>query len=332
MKAFIIGAGTWGTALAQVLTDNSHDVTIFCRYQIEAYEINILHKNVKYFGEDVILSEKITATIHLSEIADADMVLLCVPTIAMRSVLESIIPYLNKKYLFINTAKGFDPISDKTMSNLIREIIPEKYRKPVVSLLGPSHAEEVIVRDLTCICSVSLDKQLAIEVSKIFSNSYLRVYPNDDEIGSEIGAAMKNAIAIASGILEGLNFGDNARAALCTRGLAEIVRFGVACGARKETYLGLTGLGDLVVTCYSFHSRNFKAGLSIGKDDSVTNFLACNTNTVEGLKTIDVIETLCKSMGVECPINHALYSIIYDNRKPSDVVSLIMQRPLREKE
>ena len=173
---------------------------------------------------------------------------------------------------------------------------------------------------------------MAYRVAKIFANNYLRVYPNSDEIGSEIGVAMKNAIAIASGILEGLNYGDNARAALCTRGLAEIVKFGKACGGHSHTYLGLTGLGDLVVTCYSFHSRNFMAGLEIGKDDSAERFLRENVKTVEGIRTIKIIHDMAIDKEVELPIINGLYDVIFKGQKPSIIIERLMNRTISERE
>ncbi len=329
-KVGIIGAGTWGTTLAQVLTDNKiPEVTIYSLSEKDVSDINSLHRNMTYFP-DYLLSENIKATSSLEEVVmDKDMLILSIPTVAMRDVLNKIEPLLKKKVILVNTAKGFDPSTRETMINLIREVIPSEKYSSVVSLIGPSHAEEVIERDLTCICSVCRDEEVAREVAKIFSNNYLRVYTNTDEIGSEICAALKNAIAIASGILEGLGYGDNARAALCCRGIFEIARVVLGHGGHRETILGLTGLGDLVVTCYSFHSRNFCAGLEIGKDDDATHFLETNTKTVEGLKTIQVAYDIAKEEGLELPIIDALYRIIYEGAKPSQLVDELMTRPLK---
>mgnify|MGYP003309847340 CR=1 FL=1 len=330
MKIGIIGSGTWGTALAQVLTDNGNDVTIFGNRQEQIDDINNNHKNTFYFGSEITLDKKIKATTDLAEaISGAEMILLSVPTNAIRSVLEKVKPLLKSKVTFINTAKGFDLDNECRITEVIRDVIPSSLRNPIVSLVGPSHAEEVIVRDLTCVCSVCKNKDFAMEIAKIFSNDYFRVYANDDEVGSEIGVAMKNAIAIASGILEGLKYGDNARAALCTRGLAEIVRFGSFYGGKKETYLGLTGLGDLIVTCYSFHSRNFTAGLEIGKADGAEEFLKNNTKTVEGIRTIDIIYRKASENNIELPIIGSLYRIIYKGKKPSLEIEKLMGRPIR---
>ncbi|MCD8195029.1 MAG: NAD(P)H-dependent glycerol-3-phosphate dehydrogenase [Coprobacillus sp.] len=329
MKFGVIGGGAWGTTLAQVLDDNGYEVIIYSNREIDVYSINNEHRNITYFPDNY-LSEHIKATTSLEEaVKDKDVLILSVPTVAFKSVLEQIEPLLTKKVLLINTAKGFDVDTNDRLSETIRKIIPETKREEIVSLIGPSHAEEVIIRDLTCICAVSKNKTIAKKVAKIFSNSYFRVYTNDDEVGSELCAAMKNAIAIGSGVLEGLGYGDNARAALCTRGLAEITKFVLASGGKKETLLGLTGLGDLVVTCYSRHSRNFCAGEEIGKDDDATHFLETNTKTVEGLKTIEVVKRLSDKMNIELPIIDALYQIIYSKARPSQLISSLMNRPLK---
>lgn len=329
-KVAVLGSGTWGTALAQVLADNGHDVIIYGNQQTQIDDINNNHKNSFFFGDEITLPEALKGTTDLKEaLKDREIVLISIPTAAYRSVLNQVVAILDHPVVFINTAKGFDTEKDIRISDLIRECIPEDKRKAIVSLIGPSHAEEVIVRDLTCICSVSLDEEIAKEIAETFSNEYFRVYTNSDEVGSEIGVAMKNAIAIASGILEGLGFGDNARAALCTRGLAEIVRFGKAFGGKAGTYLGLTGLGDLIVTCYSFHSRNFTAGMQVGKDDGVENFLKNNTKTVEGVRTIDVIYRLAQNMDIELPIIDSLHRIFYQGVKPSSEIKVLMSRPIK---
>lgn len=330
MKVAVIGSGTWGTALAQVLCDNGEDVIVYGNVESQINDINLNHKNSQYFGEDILLPECLKATTSLEfALKDRDIILLSIPTSAMRSVLSSIKEIIgDKKYIFVNTAKGFDTEKDIRISELIKEVVGDN-ATDIVSLIGPSHAEEVIVRDLTCISAVCDNLETAKEIALLFSNSYFRVYTNNDVIGAEIGVAMKNTIALASGILEGLEYGDNARAALCTRGLNEIVRFGVSMGGQLKTYLGLTGIGDLVVTCYSFHSRNFKAGLEIGKANSAKDFLANNKATVEGIRTVEVIHRLSKKMDIELPIINSLYKIIYEDVKPEFAAAELMRRPLK---
>ncbi len=333
MKIGIIGTGTWGTALASVLVDNGNSVLMYGRDLSQIDDINKNHQNKKYFGEKIFLSSKIKATSSIEEFANkTPIVVLSVPTIAMRDVLTKYMPLLNRKTLFINTAKGFDVTEKKRITELIREIIPEKYRGEVVSLIGPSHAEEVIVKHLTLICAVSKSSIRAKKVQALFSNEYFRVYTLKDEIGAEYSAAMKNVIAIASGIIDGLGYGDNAKAALVTRGLKEMIDFGTFFGGKKSTYLGLTGIGDLMVTCNSIHSRNYRAGLWIGRDDSAADFLKNSTETVEGVKTTEVIHLLAKDNGIELPIVEALYSVLYEGLSPSKMTRDLMIRPLRSED
>lgn len=329
----IVGTGTWGTALAQVLTDNGFRVFMYGHDKQQVEEINKLHKNIKYFGNNLTLSENISAVNSLEEFANkTDIVILSVPTVAMREVLEELVKYLKTKTLFINTSKGFDPKTDERMSELIRDVIPENLRFEIVSLIGPSHAEEVILRHLTTVCSVSNSLPKAKQVQKLFSNSYFRVYTLKDEIGAEIGVAMKNSIAIASGILDGLGYGDNAKAALVTRGLVEIISFGKHFGAKEKTYIGLTGIGDLMVTCNSKHSRNYRAGYQIGCDDSADKLLANLTETVEGIRTTKVIHDIALQYNIDVPIVNAIYEVLYNHVAPSKMAFALMVRPLKSED
>lgn len=329
MRVSIIGSGAWATALAQVLSDNGHMVLLYGVEQSQIDDINLHHRNTTYFGETPI-HQNIKATLDLSQaIAHARTIILCVPTVAMASVTTAINEHLTHKITIINAAKGFSSNNER-MSTVINRAIPNTKRHPLVSLIGPSHAEEVILRHLTLISATSRNKARARFVAKLFSNAYFRVYIQKDEIGAEIGVAMKNAIAIASGILEGLGLGDNARAALVTRGLAEMTAFGCHFGGKLKTYLGLTGLGDLIVTCYSFHSRNFKAGVQIGLADGAAAFLATNKTTVEGIRSAKTVYELAKEAKIEVPIVTAVYRVLYDNARPSEMVNLMMSRPLKE--
>lgn len=330
MKIAIIGSGAWGTALGQVLADNGHEPLLWGKNADEVDDINLRHQNVKYLGEAVHVHPGVKASTDLARVLKGQkFLLLTVPSHAMRDVLARIAPMLERKVLVINGTKGFDPSTNKRMSELIREVIPSDKLRGVVSLIGPSHAEEVVVRHLTLVTATSKSKPLAEKVANLFSNKYFRVYIQRDEIGAEIGVGMKNAIAIASGIVEGLGLGDNARAALITRGLHEMVRFGTFFGGKTKTYLGLTGLGDLSVTCYSFHSRNFKAGLQIGKDNSAEHFLKTNTMTVEGIRAAKTIYEMAKANNISIPIVEAVYRVLYEKRKPSEMVAEMMARPLK---
>lgn len=328
MKICVLGTGSWGTALAQVLADNGNMVVM---YGVDNVEINDINngKNTRFF-DDIGLPDTISATGDLSAaLKDAEMVLIAVPTKFVANVLESAKPYLSRGVRIVNASKGFDPNTNNRMTDTVRRVLGDILDTPVVSVIGPSHAEEVIRRELTSICAVSTDVDAAKFVQETFSNSYLRLYVNVDEIGSEYSSAMKNVIAIASGILVGLGYGDNAKAALVTRGLAEMMRYAAAKGARPETLVGLTGVGDLVVTCFSVHSRNYQAGYKIGVDDSVEDFYKNNTKTVEGIYSCKVVYEDLENYDFEMPIITELYKILFENKKPSEALSDLMGRPLK---
>lgn len=329
MKIAVIGSGTWGTALAQVLDDNGHDVLIYAREEAQYLDIHNNHQNQYYFGKDVHLSKTIKASMSLLDsIEGRDYILLSVPTKVMRSVLLELKPLIKRKVTIINTSKGFDPDSDATMSEIIREVIEEKYRGSVVSLLGPSHAEEVIKRNYTTINAVSRSSKKARDVQALFANRYFRVYTTRDEIGCEIAASLKNGIAIASGAADSLNLGDNAKAALITRGLAEIARFGQALGAQHKTFFGLSGVGDLIVTCCSPHSRNYQAGVLLGKHGNAEGLLESQT-TIEGLRTVATVHRLSQKHHIEMPIFEALYKVIFEKMGTLAAIQSLFARPLK---
>lgn len=334
MKIAILGTGSWATGLARVLNDNAHQVMLYGIDQNEIDDINIRHCNYKYF-KDVRLEESIVATSSLeTALQDADYLLITIPTQYVRSLLEKVKPLLKRKIIVINAAKGFDMNTNMRMSDTIRSVLDEQDIYPVVSLIGPSHAEEVVERMLTVVCSVSLDESYAQNVQKLFSNHYFRVYTSTDEIGAEYGAAYKNVIAVASGIIAGLGYGDNTRAALITRGLYEMSLYGVVKGANRETFFGLTGIGDLVVTCSSVHSRNFQAGLEIGQSNRALDFMAHNTKTCEGIRTCKVIheDVIQHDYGIEVPIVDAVYRVLYENATPQETIASLMLRDLKSEQ
>lgn len=328
MKVTVIGSGSWGTALAQVLADNHHEVTIWGRNLDEVVDIYMYHQNEKFFP-GVHFNESIKASHDLTTCTDAQMVVLAVPTLAIEGICQLINQTFKTKILIVNVAKGFHPTSRKRLSVVIRETIKPELLLDVVSLIGPSHAEEVVAGLLTTVNAVCENEASSILVQQAFSNNYFRVYRNTDVIGAEIGVAVKNIIAIASGILTGLGLGDNARAALMTRGLAEMSRFGVAFGAKPETFLGLTGVGDLIVTCTSIHSRNYQAGLLIGEYDKADVFWETNTKTVEGIHAVKVVYEEALRLGIDMPITEQVYKVLYENALPSQSVLQLMTRQLK---
>lgn len=333
-KIAILGTGSWATGLARVLNDNGHEILMYGIDQGEIDDINIRHCNYKYF-KDVFLEENIKATSSLEDtIKDASYILITIPTQFVRATLELVKPLLKNKVTIINAAKGFDMNTNMRISDTIRSVFDDSQINPVVSLIGPSHAEEVVLRILTAVCSVSLDEKTAKDVQNLFSNNYFRVYTTTDEIGAEYGAAYKNVIAVASGIIAGLKYGDNSRAALITRGLHEMALYGVVKGGHRETYFGLTGIGDLIVTCSSIHSRNFQAGYEIGKSNGSINFMTHNKKTCEGVRTCKVIHDDVKNnnYGIEVPLVDAVYSVLYENAIPSEVINELMERELKSEQ
>lgn len=329
MKTVVIGSGSWGTALAQVLADNKEEVIIYGIDKSEIDDINLNHENSKYF-EGVELNPNLKATDDITVVKDADIVLLAVPTFAIEGICLQIDPYLKNNIIVVNVSKGFHPETSERMSEVIRRCISKEHLSSVVSLIGPSHAEEVVIRLLTTIDAVSLKEEDAQVIQRTFSNNYLRIYTGDDEIGSELGVAIKNVMAIASGILSGLGYQDNTRAALITRGLQEMIRYGVFFGGKQQTFMGLTGIGDLIVTCTSIHSRNFEAGYQIGKENDVTNFLKYNKKTVEGVRTAKIVHKVAKENNIDMPICEEVYQILFEGKEPKTCANDLMLRELKK--
>lgn len=329
MKTVVIGSGSWGTALAQVLADNKEEVIIYGIEKSEIDDINLNHENSKYF-EGVELNPNLKATDDITVVKDADIVLLAIPTFAIEGICLQIDPYLKNNIIVVNVSKGFHPETSERMSEVIRRCISKEHLSSVVSLIGPSHAEEVVIRLLTTIDAVSLKEEDAQVIQRTFSNNYLRIYTGDDEIGSELGVAIKNVMAIASGILSGLGYQDNTRAALITRGLQEMIRYGVFFGGKQQTFMGLTGIGDLIVTCTSIHSRNFEAGYQIGKENDVTNFLKYNKKTVEGVRTAKIVHKVAKENNIDMPICEEVYQILFEGKEPKTCANDLMLRELKK--
>lgn len=329
MKITILGSGSWGTALAQVLADNGHDVLIWGKNVDEVVDIDIYHQNSKYF-DDIVINNEIKATTEIERMNGSDVVIIATPSHTIEEMCQKINRYLKTPAIIINVAKGINENTLETPLVFMKNHLNPQITIDVVSLIGPSHAEEVIRRLQTVVTAVCDNETSAIKVQHLFANDYFRVYRSDDIIGAEIGAALKNVIAIASGILTGIGLGDNARAALITRGLSEMKRFGKAMGGREETFSGLTGLGDLIVTCTSLNSRNFQAGLMIGQHNSALPFWNNNTKTVEGVKATKTIFEMSQARGISMPITEQVFNVLYKDLIPSDAVKRLMLRKLKE--
>lgn len=328
MRATVIGTGTWGTALALVLADNGYEVMLWGRSEAEIKDINKNHRNSRYFGDTPLPDTLVATTDPAALPKGADIVLIAVPSRAFPAIYPLVCPLLSENTVVVNAAKGFEPNTGKRLSVALADAFAECPHRGIVSLIGPSHAEEVILRMLTSVSAVSEDIALAEAVQAAFSNDYFRVYSNSDTVGAELGVAIKNVIALASGMLVGRGYGDNAKAALITRGLAETVRYGVARGGRRETFFGLAGVGDLIVTCFSPHSRNYRAGLAIGEADSAKALERLDL-TVEGVDSCrEVYHDACRA-GVEMPIVSAVYAVLFEGVAPSDAIKALMRRPLK---
>ncbi|MDX8359870.1 NAD(P)H-dependent glycerol-3-phosphate dehydrogenase [Cytobacillus sp. IB215316] len=322
----VIGSGSWGTALAMVLADNGHDVRIWGRNKKQIDEINTAHMNTQYLPE-IELSPKIIGYSSLTEaLQDVRTVVLAVPTKAIRDTLKKVKQIISEPITIVSVSKGIEPDTLLRISEIIEQELPESLLTDVVVLSGPSHAEEVSLRHPTTVTVTSKNMDIAENIQDIFINQHFRVYTNPDLLGVEIGGALKNIIALAAGITDGLGYGDNAKAALITRGLAEITRLGSAMGANPLTFAGLTGIGDLIVTCTSVHSRNWKAGHMLGKGESLSEVLDNLGMVVEGVRTTKAAYQLANKMDVTMPITNALYDVLFEDKTAKEALDSLMQR------
>ena len=329
-KIAVLGPGSWGTALAQVLSENGHEVKIWVNNPAQIDEINTYHTN-RHYLPDLKLPENILGVKALEEaIIDADAILFVVPTKAIRAVAKEFAEKATNRPVIIHASKGLEQGSHKRISEILAEEIPTEKRQDIVVLSGPSHAEEVAVHDITTITAASENEESAKYVQELFMNDYFRIYTNNDVIGVETGAALKNIIAIGAGAIAGLGFGDDAKAAIMTRGLAEISRLGVAMGANPLTFIGLSGVGDLIVTCTSVHSRNWRAGNLLGKGHSLDEVLENMGMIVEGVSTTKAARELAAALGVEMPITETIYSVLYEGKAIEQAAKEIMLRDGKE--
>ena len=323
-KITVLGAGGWGMALALTAFRNGHTVNIWSPFEDEVNLLLKEHTNERLL-KDIYLPEDIGVTTDLSVCEGSDVTIIAVPSLAVRQTAKRI-KDIKSPGIIVNVAKGFEQGTLLCLSDVIKEELPEK---PLVILTGPSHAEEVARRLPTSIVAASDDILAAEKVQELMSNGYLRIYTNHDVIGAEIGGALKNVIAICVGFCNGLGLGDNTRAALITRGLAEMARLGVSMGAKLDTFAGLTGIGDLVVTCMSVHSRNNRFGTLVGGGMDVETALK-TVGTVEGYYAAKNAHLLCEKYGVEMPILQECYKVLYHKRDVSETVIYLMNRPQRE--
>ncbi|RSK27443.1 NAD(P)H-dependent glycerol-3-phosphate dehydrogenase [Bacillus sp. HMF5848] len=322
----VLGAGSWGTALSLVLSDNGYRVRLWGHLAEQIDEINQQRTNKKYVP-DIVLPDSIQGYLSLEEACKhLDIIVLAVPTKAIREVLRQAVPLFGSAKHIVSVAKGIEPDTHLRISEIIEEEVPDNLRESVVILSGPSHAEEVVLRHPTTVTVSSKNKQATERIQDTFMNQNFRVYTNPDLIGVELGGALKNIIALGAGISDGLGHGDNAKAALITRGLAEIARLGSALGANPLTFSGLTGVGDLIVTCTSVHSRNWRAGHMLGKGKALQDVLDSMGMVVEGVRTTKAAYQLSKKLNVEMPITTAIYKLLFEDVSAKEAVESLMGR------
>ncbi len=325
MKIAILGIGTWGSALAITLRKNNHSLSLWTYSKEEEAELKKTRepKNLPStsFAEDIEITSSLDKALK-----DKEMVIFAVPSLFTRSVAEQVKDYIQKEQILLTVSKGIEEKSLLTMSQILEEIFPEN---PVAVLSGPSHAEEVSRFLPTTIVCAAKEESCAKTIQKTFQSDSFRVYINKDVLGVEIGAALKNVIALAAGIADGLGYGDNTKAALITRGIAEIARLGQAMGGHLETFAGLSGIGDLIVTCASKHSRNRKAGFLIGEGLSYEEAMKEVGQVVEGVYAAKAALALGTKYDVDLPIVHEVNRVLFEGKNPKQAVMDLMLRDSR---
>ena len=322
-KMCVIGAGSWGSALALSLHKNNHQVFMWTRDVEQVEEIRDTKENSKFlpgviFPYDLIVSNDLEEVIK-----DSEIVVLAVPSQAVRSVSKQIKPFIKENQILVDVAKGLEKGTGLRLSDVVKEELPNN---PYVALSGPSHAEEVSKFMPTTLVAACEEIEYAQKVQDIFMSPHLRVYTNPDIIGVELGGALKNIIAFGAGMCDGLGYGDNTKAALMTRGIAEMGRLGVAMGANVNTFTGLAGIGDLIVTCTSMHSRNRRAGILMGQGKSLEETLDEVQMVVEGITATEVAYKVSRELNVDMPITEAIYSVLYQGANPNEAVRDLMTR------
>lgn len=322
-KVTLLGGGGWSIGLSCVLSDNQHDVTIWSFLQAEAEMLREKRENTKSLP-GVKIGDNVKVTTDLKEaVADADAIIIATASSYVRSTAHSLIPFVKKGQVIINVAKGIEEESLMTMTEIISDELPDA---KVAVLSGPSHAEEVGKRMPTCVVAGAKTKATAEYIQELFANSVFRVYTSPDVLGIELGGSLKNVIALAAGIADGLGFGDNTKAALITRGIKEISKLGDAMGAKMPTFAGLSGIGDLIVTCASMHSRNRRAGILIGQGKSMGDAMAEVNMVVEGVFCAKAAWKMAQKYQIDMPIIEQVNAVLFDNKSAKEAIVDLMLR------
>ena len=327
IKISVLGTGSWGSAIGDLLNQNGHEVIM---WQRDAEKVKAMESDRKHpFFVDLTFSDEVKFTTDLdSAIKGSQLLVVAVPSHSVRELVSRAVEFIEDNVIIVNITKGLELDTLLTMSSVISEETVGK-NVSIVSLYGPSHAEEVVRKIPTTLVAASTEENASKKVQYIFSSRVLRVYTNTDILGLELGGSIKNVIAIAAGICDGIGFGDNTKAAILTRGIAEMTRLGVALGAQEKTFAGLSGIGDLFVTCSSKHSRNRYVGEEIGKGRKIDEILSKMKMVAEGVNTAKAVFQLCQKHNVDMPISCAVYNVLYNNNDPLESVSELMNRDLR---
>lgn len=327
MKITVLGAGTWGTALAILLAENKHEITIWSKLQAEIENLDKNRDSIKNLP-GAILSDEIHLTTDLEEaLKESEMIIMAVASVYVREIARSIAKKVPHGMVVVNVAKGIEEDTLKTLSGVIEEEIPQA---EVAVLSGPSHAEEVSRKIPTSIVVGAKKKMIAEQIQDIFMNEFFRVYISSDVVGIELGASLKNVIALAAGVIDGMSLGDNTKAALMTRGIAEISRLGIAMGGKYETFTGLSGMGDLIVTCTSKHSRNRKAGYLIGQGKTALEAMEEVGQIVEGVLSAKAAYNLGQKYSVELPIVEQINKVLFENKLVGEAINELFGREKSE--
>ena len=334
MDIVVVGAGSWGTALACVLCENQHQVTLWGRDEAQLAEMAAQRENRRYLPglrlpESLRFSSDLSAAIRALPTDVPSLVVAVVPTHTMRQVFAEVAADLPAQAVIVSASKGIENDSLLTMDQVLQQVLPPVLHDRIAVLSGPSFAKETIEKHPTAVVAAAKQRQIAELVQRAFQVGTFRVYTSDDVVGAEVGGAVKNVIAIACGIADGLGFGHNTRAAVITRGLAEISRLGVRLGCNPLTLAGLAGMGDLVLTCNGPQSRNRQAGLLFAQGKSLAEVQTAMRQVAEGIRTTRSVHDLAAKVGVEMPISAAIYRVLYENQPVGQVMSDLLGRPPR---
>ena len=328
MKITVLGTGGWGTALSQVLCDNGHTVTLWSHNPEKAEQLTQTRENPLLPG--VKLPEALTFTGSMDQLGQQDLVVFATPSYAVRTTAAKAAPFLRPGTPLVSVSKGVERDTHDLMSQIIEEEVKKNCK--VIALSGPSHAEEVGRRIPTGVVAAHPDEAAARLVQDAFMNEYFRVYTSPDIVGVELAAALKNVVALSCGVIDGMGYGDNTKALLMTRAMAEMGRLGEKMGGRRETFAGLAGMGDLIVTCTSMHSRNRRCGILIGQGKSAQEAMQEIGAVVEGYYAADSVRQLAEQTGVEMPICRCAYEVLYQNKSTQSVVRELMTRARKQED